>query len=191
MVFPMDTVSIRCDVTILLEALGLAMRPADSHATHSNETDPAEQEHSSLIIDVLGSWNVKQIHTLCFKTTEFNVRPLFKTTNFNILPLNRDFLSQLRVSDKRPDSKDTGRRGFHLLRKCWTLCIATYEQQNCLHVCRHVAHFVHVYAAYAIFFPDALSRVKTCKMIAVNEILHLQTRVQQVYRPIYCFQYYA
>lgn len=55
MVFPMDTVSIRCDVTILLEALGLAMRPADSHATHSNETDPAEQEHSSLIIDVLGS----------------------------------------------------------------------------------------------------------------------------------------
>lgn len=49
------------------------------------------------------------------------------------------------------------------------ICIATYEQQNCLHVCRHVAHFVHVYAAYAIFFPDALSRVKTCKMIAVNE----------------------
>lgn len=56
MAFPMETFSIRCDVAIFPEVLILAMTPTNMHATHSNETDPAGQEHgqSSLIFGYLG-----------------------------------------------------------------------------------------------------------------------------------------
>lgn len=55
MTFPMGTLSTRCDVAIFPEALVLAIKPTNIHATHSNETDPAPgQGRSTLIVAVLG-----------------------------------------------------------------------------------------------------------------------------------------